>query len=144
MGVWRELGSSLKAVVEAAEFDDVFELLVVGLDVGVGWHGAILLAGMAAGIRCERAGLKPAPTSRPLRRGGREGGGCEEVRRCLGRRAPHPGHPPLASLRLLAPPYALRRGRSLLRFWVFRAFWMFWRTPSRLVVISLFQKRRTR
>ena len=34
----------------ATEFDDVFEFLVVDLDVGVGCHGAILLAGMAAGI----------------------------------------------------------------------------------------------
>ena len=34
----------------ATEFDDVFEFLVVGFDVGVGWHGAIQLAGMAAGI----------------------------------------------------------------------------------------------
>ena len=63
------------------------------------------------------------------------------------RRPPLSGHTPLASLRLLAAPFALRKGRasphqfSLVSF---RACWMVWRMPSRLVVTSLFQKRMTR
>ena len=42
--------SGVDLVGEATEFDDVFEFLVVARCLEVGWHGAILLAGTAAGI----------------------------------------------------------------------------------------------
>ncbi len=38
-------------------------------------------------------------------------------------------------------PFAVRRGRGLVSF---RACWMVWRTPSMLLMISMFQKRRAR
>ena len=38
-------------------------------------------------------------------------------------------------------PFAVRRGRGLVSF---RACWMLWRTPSMLLMTSLFQKRRAR
>ena len=59
---------------------------------------------------------------------------------------PLPGHPPRAGAGLkprpyVVSPFAVRRGRGLVSF---RACWMVWRTPSMLLMTSLFQKRRAR
>ena len=48
----------------------------------------------------------------------------------------HPGHPPLAALRWLAPPYAARRGRLLVAVGVVAVVegvmvWLVWRPPVR-------------
>ncbi len=60
-----ECGADARFVVGTAELDGVFEFLVVGLDVGVGWHGG----------DCIRWGFPPWRAS--LAGAARDGGGCD-------------------------------------------------------------------